>query len=280
MKGDALFAMRSSLATALSVELPGLDTRSLLILATAAAVTVVVCYALYSFVAGGPWDQRLAVRLNRLSPPASGDALLRGVSHLGLFPTNGVIWLGLWLIAIVSFSEGLPGAAIEALELNPLFGQSAVLSDLSWSFTWTAPFFTIGIGCFVLWATCRLLKRRTDCPRPYQALEGEGVRQRGMRPSGSSFPSSHAAMVWYTWPLLAALLVPGASLLPAWIPTGPGWLVAALVIAPLVSFTRVYLGAHFPSDVLAGSVLGLGYAVIFYVLGGSSVRWFFDLLLW
>lgn len=80
-----------------------------------------------------------------------------------------------------------------------------------------------------------------------------GVRRR--RPEGEwgaiyratdphSFPSGHAARAV----LLALLAI-------AW---GPPWLAAILIPwAPLVSLSRVAMGLHYLSDVLAGAALGL-----------------------
>lgn len=39
------------------------------------------------------------------------------------------------------------------------------------------------------------------------------------------------------------------------------WFIAALVSTLIVGFTRVYLGVHFPGDVLSGFVFGMGYGV-------------------
>lgn len=39
------------------------------------------------------------------------------------------------------------------------------------------------------------------------------------------------------------------------------WGIAALVLAVLIAFSRLYLFVHFPTDVLAGAVLGTGIAV-------------------
>jgi undecaprenyl-diphosphatase len=70
---------------------------------------------------------------------------------------------------------------------------------------------------------------------------------------GYSFPSGHAfniavavtALVFLLWPLMSVLvrrLVVGAG----------------TVLALAVGFDRIFLGVHFPSDVLAGLLLGVG----------------------
>lgn len=40
------------------------------------------------------------------------------------------------------------------------------------------------------------------------------------------------------------------------------WGIAALILACLIGFSRLYLFVHFPTDVLCGAVLGTGIAVI------------------
>jgi undecaprenyl-diphosphatase len=64
-----------------------------------------------------------------------------------------------------------------------------------------------------------------------------------------SFPSGHAART-----ALLAVLAVGL---------GPPWLAVILVPwAPLVSLARVAMGLHYPTDVLAGGVLGLAVGLI------------------
>ncbi len=69
-------------------------------------------------------------------------------------------------------------------------------------------------------------------------------------PSSYSFPSSHAAIAW----AFAALLMREEPRFR--------WLFGAL--ATLISLSRIYLGVHYPSDVVAGSLIGLavGYAAM------------------
>jgi undecaprenyl-diphosphatase len=58
-----------------------------------------------------------------------------------------------------------------------------------------------------------------------------------------SFPSGHAARVFLIGVLAIGL--------------GPGWLAILLCIwAPLVALSRVAMGLHYLSDVVAGAVLG------------------------
>ncbi|MBV9098895.1 MAG: phosphatase PAP2 family protein [Frankiaceae bacterium] len=75
--------------------------------------------------------------------------------------------------------------------------------------------------------------------------------------SGYSFPSGHAlgAAALYTSLAVVAAGVLGRRWRPA--------LVALAVVVPLaVATTRVLLGVHFPSDVIAGLVLGWAIALL------------------
>ena len=64
------------------------------------------------------------------------------------------------------------------------------------------------------------------------------------RPSTHSFPSGHAATSFACACVLAAL--------------EPRLRVPAYILAAAIAFSRLEVGVHFPLDVLAGGVLGLG----------------------
>lgn len=83
-----------------------------------------------------------------------------------------------------------------------------------------------------------LLKLAFAEPRPPEALWKAGA-------DGFGLPSGHATAAAAFWP--AALLRP----VRRW----SAGLSATLVV--LVAFSRVYLGVHYPLDVLAGALLGL-----------------------
>jgi membrane-associated phospholipid phosphatase len=66
--------------------------------------------------------------------------------------------------------------------------------------------------------------------------------------SYASFPSGHATTAFAT-----------ALILAFWYPRQTGLFLG---LAVLVGLSRVVLGAHFPSDVMAGAVLGTGIALV------------------
>ena len=97
-----------------------------------------------------------------------------------------------------------------------------------------------------------LVKHAVERERPYAAL-GLYLRDSLVDPASYSFPSGHSAASF-----MAAAVV-GARYPRARVPL--------FVLATLVALSRVHLGAHYPSDVVAGAVFGL-------VLGAILVRAF------
>ncbi len=80
-----------------------------------------------------------------------------------------------------------------------------------------------------------------------------------------SFPSGHAARAF----LIAVL---GSAL-------GPAWLGILLWIwAPLVSLARVAMGVHYVSDIVAGALLGIAFAVIGLQVYEPLIGWFTTLI--
>lgn len=78
-----------------------------------------------------------------------------------------------------------------------------------------------------------------------------------------SFPSGHT---------MAAVAVYGLLALVLWQRGRRGWAALAGSWAPLVALSRVYLGAHYPSDVLASLAIGAIYLVIvWFTAAGQPV---------
>ncbi len=101
------------------------------------------------------------------------------------------------------------------------------------------PVITAGVACGLI--VNIILKPLIARPRPTDLL------------SDFSFPSGHATIAF----AMAAVL---SSVEPKW-----KWWFYGLALA--ISFTRVYLGVHYPLDVVAGALLGWG-------IGWASRRFF------
>ena len=98
-----------------------------------------------------------------------------------------------------------------------------------------------------------VLKPLLPRERPFEVLAE--ARLIDQRPVTSSFPSGHAAAA-VAGALAASRLLPEARI--AW------WVLAAAI-----AISRVYVGAHWPSDVMAGAVIG--FALGWFALGGRRV---------
>jgi membrane-associated phospholipid phosphatase len=105
------------------------------------------------------------------------------------------------------------------------------------------------LGTLALWLLVETTKALTGRVRPFLALEQ--TRIIGWRERGRSFPSGHTAQIFF----LVTLLVHQFQL-------GIGAAMALYAFAGLVGFTRIYVGAHYPRDVIAGAVLGSVWGVL------------------
>jgi membrane-associated phospholipid phosphatase len=94
---------------------------------------------------------------------------------------------------------------------------------------------------------CNTIKKAVGRPRPYAALEGVEPRTGSGQNRGKSMPSGHA----FNW--FAATTVLALYYRRSW--------RFMLPMAVAVAYSRVYNGVHYPSDVLAGAILGSGYAL-------------------
>ncbi|MBB6629755.1 phosphatase PAP2 family protein [Nocardioides sp. KIGAM211] len=109
------------------------------------------------------------------------------------------------------------------------------------------------LGMLLALAINQPIGRLVGEPRPYAVLGHVLVLVH--RTSDFSFPSDHAVMAGA---VAAGVLLAHRTL------AGVG--LVAVVAALLMAFTRVYVGAHFPGDVVAGLALGAVVTLIGHVL--------------
>jgi undecaprenyl-diphosphatase len=92
-----------------------------------------------------------------------------------------------------------------------------------------------------------VIKKNVERLRPCRALDADEVIKRVHCGSGYSFTSNHAANHFaISWYLIFLL------------PIGRRWLRMGLAVwAFAVAFAQVYVGVHYPLDVISGALLGV-----------------------
>ncbi len=104
-------------------------------------------------------------------------------------------------------------------------------------------------GTLTLWFLVETIKALSDRDRPFLTLDK--ARVIGWQEKGDSFPSGHTTQTFF----LTTLLIHRFQL-------GLGESIALYAVAALVGFTRIYVGAHYPRDVVAGMVLGSVWGIL------------------
>lgn len=105
------------------------------------------------------------------------------------------------------------------------------------------------LGTLTLWLVVELVKALVHRGRPF--IRVTQARIVGRREGGRSFPSGHTSQAFFMATLLVGYFQPGV------------WALGLLyAIALLVGITRIYVGAHYPRDVLAGAILGSAWGLL------------------
>ncbi|CAA0102110.1 Putative decaprenylphosphoryl-5-phosphoribose phosphatase [Mycolicibacterium vanbaalenii] len=151
------------------------------------------------------------------------------------------------LVTVQSAVAGRPGVLVAARGLSHFGEHSLGWLALAALGALARPdhrreFLAAGAGAFLAHASAVVVKRIVRRERPHHPAIAVNVGT----PSRLSFPSAHA-----TSTTAAAMLLARPSRLP----------LPALLIPPM-ALSRLVLGVHYPSDVLAGIAVGAGVAKV------------------
>jgi len=136
----------------------------------------------------------------------------------------------------------------------------AVVLIAGYVVAWTRSVLPLAAGAAAAgaaWALANAAKVIANRPRPYQVVADAVLRQPPAH--GTSFPSSHTAVT-------VAVVI---ALVP-FLPRALAWV--AIAYAVLVGWSRVYLGVHYPLDVLAGAGIGMAVGGLVLLALGVLLR--------
>lgn len=104
------------------------------------------------------------------------------------------------------------------------------------------------LSCVFSFLICNLiLKNLVARARPFTLIEN--LSYLGKLPTDSSFPSGHASFSFAFATVMLCMLPKKAG-------------IPSLVFALIIAFSRLYVGVHYPTDVLTGILCGTGCAVL------------------
>jgi len=209
------------------------------------------------------------------------NAATSAVPERFLFHPARGLWLGVVFLGVVALMAILVPSDPLALDLwwseamkdieSPLLKDLAlVFNALGRGLGWALSLAAVGIALLVArrWlalvafaliesltsVSSGLLKAVVGRPRPPDGI---------VHPIGSSFPSGHAAYAGATCVALVLLFTTRGPRRRWW------WALAALAVIGM-AWSRTYLQVHWLSDVVGGSLLGVGISLV--VLAGAQ-RW-------
>lgn len=146
------------------------------------------------------------------------------------------------------------------LKFISFFGRETLWISLIAFFLliWYDPFLLTNLSATFLTGVLfiAVTKRFFNRTRPFERLGEDRVMVLERKPKSRSFPS------WHSYNITAYGLLIGVFFL-----NSPMFTLLMVFLAILVSFSRIHLGVHYPTDVIIGSLLGIfGFLFSIYLL--------------
>jgi membrane-associated phospholipid phosphatase len=164
-------------------------------------------------------------------------------------------------ISINLFFQGLGSWLKTPMEMFSFLGTEyfylAIIPAIYWCWS-TALGIRIGLLLMISASLNSIFKLIFHQPRPYwYNLRVEGMAEE----TSFGLPSGHAQNAVVVWGGIAA-----------WIRRPWAWIVAILLMLS-IGLSRIYLGVHFPTDVLVGWLIGAVILVVYLLLENPVKQW-------
>jgi undecaprenyl-diphosphatase len=152
---------------------------------------------------------------------------------LHIFGWNGRVYLDRFMKFITRTGDGF---------LYPVLGVMILLLDWETGLKVVLP----GLLAFAIELPIyKIIKSKTIRLRPFEALPG--IINLVHAPDKYSFPSGHTAAAF-----IMAIVIASAF---------PALALPMIIWASSIGLSRIYLGVHYPTDVLVGMMIGIGSAL-------------------
>ena len=156
-----------------------------------------------------------------------------------------------WDQKIIVKYNGIGGKPVTyILKFLSFFGRETIWIFLIafYLFIWYDPFLLANLAAIFLTGLLLILaiKQTVNRSRPFDKLEKDKLKVLEIKPRSKSFPS------WHSYNIVAYGLLIGFFFLKS-----PIMIIIMQVLAIIISFSRIQLGVHYPSDVIFGYFIGI-----------------------